>query len=604
MKNIYLSAITGLCLSASLMAPSFAQEVDEIIVSATGIPTPAAQIGASVDVITAEDLENQQVIYLQDALKLKGVNIPQTGGVGSLSNVFLRGLPGKYTDLRVDGISLFDPRSNQVLWGDVIPQGVGQIEILRGSQGVLYGSNTIAGVISQTTAIGGETSSKVHAEVGAFDTSNLSLTSRGESEIAAYGFALGALKTDGVSAAAEELGNRERDGYENDRFNGRAEVYLNEALSIEVAARYAQGEVASDARFSRADEVGKFEKFDRMAGRVAAVYDGDTAKHSVDLVQYNSEAEEFINFASDAFKEADRDVLSYRGIFRLREDHKLVIGAEDTKESFSDGGTSKIDVTSFYALAQSTLFDGLTATVALRQDDHSLFGTQETYRITSAAAASERVSFRVAYGTGFRAPSLAELFLQVYGNPNLKPETSTSSEIGVDWHHDENRVSVTVFNLRVDDIIGYDPNSYVNRQIDGTSKVSGLEASINWKLLENLSASVNANYTDSKKPLANNSGSREREVRVPRRQISASADYAFNERLQFGITAQRIEDVVDVGSIKLDDYTLVNFRGVFHIDKNLKANARIENAFDEDYETVSGYGTQGRVFYMGLTANF
>ena len=147
--------IIGGLLAALTLTPAAAQEVDEIIVSATGIPTPAAQIGASVDVITAADLEAQQITYLQDALKLKGINVPQSGGSGGLSNVFMRGLPGKYTDLLVDGISMFDPGNNQVFWNDVIADGIGRVEILRGSQGVLYGSNTIAGVISQFTDVGG-----------------------------------------------------------------------------------------------------------------------------------------------------------------------------------------------------------------------------------------------------------------------------------------------------------------------------------------------------------------------------------------------------------------------------------------------------------------
>jgi vitamin B12 transporter len=604
MKIMTISAIAGLCFGASLMAPAVAQEVDEIVVSATGIPTPAAQIGASVDVITAEELENLQITYLQDALKLKGINIPQYGGIGSLSNVFLRGLPGKYTDLRVDGISLFDPRSNQVLWGDVIPQGVGQIEILRGSQGVLYGSNTIAGVISQSTAIGGEASSEFHTEVGSFGTSDLSLSHRGETVNAAYGFALGRLKTDGISAAAEELGNSEKDNYENDRFNGRADFYLSEALSIEVAARFAQGEVESDARFSRTDEVGSSEKFERVAGRVAGVYEGDKARHSLDIVRYQSETDELVNFASDSLKEADRDVVSYRGIFHLTDTQKLVLGAEDTTESFTESSKNEIDVASFYALVQGEFADGLSATLAIRQDDHSLFGTQETYRFTSAAAVNDEVSLRLAYGTGFRAPSLTELFLDVYGNQNLKPETSKSGEIGIDWRDDKNRVSLTVFKLSVDDIIGSDPNSDVYQQIDGTSKVSGLEASINWSLSDNLSASGNANYTDSKKPLGNNSGGNQREVRVPRLQMSAGTDYTFSQRLKLGITAQRIEGVVDFQDVKLDDYTLVNLRGLYQISDRLKANARIENAFDEEYETVQGYGTPGRAFYLGLTASF
>ena len=122
----------GLLAALTLTSPVWAEEVDEIVVSATGIPTPISQIGASVDVISAEDLEKQQITYLQDALKLKGINVPQNGGPGTLSNLFLRGLPGKYSALIVDGISMFDSGSNQVLWNDVIADGVAQVEILRG----------------------------------------------------------------------------------------------------------------------------------------------------------------------------------------------------------------------------------------------------------------------------------------------------------------------------------------------------------------------------------------------------------------------------------------------------------------------------------------
>ncbi len=581
-----------------------AEEIDEIVVSATGIPTPAAQIGASVDIITAEDLERQQITYLQDALKLKGINIPQSGGPGTLSNAFLRGLPGKYTDLVVDGISLFDPRSNQVLWGDVIQRGAEQIEILRGSQGVLYGSNTIAGVISQTTAIGGETGSEVHAETGSFDTSDISLTGRGESKSAAYGFALGALKTDGISSAAEELGNSEQDGYENNRFNGRAEFYFNETFTIEVAARLAQGEVESDALFSRTDEVGKLEKFERAAGRVAAVLESNNARHSIELVRYESEVEEFTNFASAALKEADRDVLSYRGVFHLGDSQKLVIGTEDVKESFTESRMSENEVTSAYVLSQSQLSDVVTATIAIRQDDHSIFGAENTFRITAAAAINQRLRLRGAFGTGFRAPSLTELFLDVYGNENLKPETSSSSEVGVDWRDDENRFSLTVFSLNVDDIIGYDPDTFVNQQVQGTSEVLGLEADIGWRISQNLFSSIYANYTDSDKPLATNSGGSHREVRVPRVQVGVSFDWDYSEKLNLGLGARHVKGVVDVGNVDLDDYTLLDLRAAYQISENLKANARLENAADEDYETISGYGTPGRAFYVGVTSSF
>ena len=171
MKNKIHKKIGALGLSALVMtgANAAAQDTlpDEIVVSATGVPTPVAQIGTSVDVVTAEDLRDGQYVYLQDVLRGQGINVAQSGGTGTLSNMFLRGLPGRHTNLIVDGISLFDPRSNQVLWNDVLVDGTRQIEIIRGSHGVLYGSNAVAGVVSQFTEIGGETQTSAYAETGA-----------------------------------------------------------------------------------------------------------------------------------------------------------------------------------------------------------------------------------------------------------------------------------------------------------------------------------------------------------------------------------------------------------------------------------------------------
>lgn len=603
-KTITRGLSAALLLSTAAVWPAQAEEVDEIIVSATGIPTPAAQIGASVDVITAADLERQQIVYLQDALKLKGINVPQNGGPGTLSNVFLRGLPGKYSDLQVDGISLFDPRSNQVLWGDVVTDGVGQIEVLRGSQGVLYGSNTIAGVISQTTDIGGAPASVLRVESGSFGTADLTFTGKGESRSAAYGVAVGRLETDGISAASERLGNSEKDGYENTRFNGRADFYLTDALTLELAARHAEGEVENDATFSRTDETGKYEAFERQAARFGLRFAGEASSYQIDSVTYESEAEEFVNSVRDSEKSSERDLIRYRGIFSLGSQHRLVAGAESLSEAFVESARNEIDVTSLYALVETAVSANLTTTVALRQDDHSTFGTQETHRLTAAYRMAQETTVRAAYGTGFRAPSLSELYLNVYGNENLQPETSESWELGFDRRTPKARVSVTGYSINVDDIIGYDPNTYVNRQVTGTSKVRGGEINFDWQPASNLTLSSHAIYTDSRKPSGNNSGEMQREVRVPRVQLAADADYSVDDRLQIGLGVRHVKDVIDVSQVLLDDYTLWSLRGAYRVTQAVQAYARIENAADEDYETVSGYGTPGRAAYVGVTTRF
>ena len=589
-----------------------AEEVDEIIVSATGIPTPAAQIGASVDVITAEDLERQQITYLQDALKLKGINIPQNGGPGTLSNVFLRGLPGRYTDLVVDGISMFDPTGfgpGQVLWSDVIADGVSQIEILRGAQGVLYGSNTIAGVISQFTDIGGETSQRTRVEVGEYGTSRFSLTGKGGESETQYGYGISRFETDGFSAITTPSSPGvalEDDAYQNTTMNFKIRQQISESLSVEAVLRHADGYLETDGFSS--DEANKYEYFDRTVGRLVMQLDRGKWSHQFGLTNYDSDITRYTASNLSGTVDGERLTADYKSVFMANERTTLIIGADSDQ---ADDGSNEIDVIGAYALIQSAISDALIVTLATRQDDHDLFGTHSTYRATAAFALSDAITLRAAHGTGFRAPSLSELYaLSIFcpngvcGNPNLQPETSVSSELGFDANLSAGlSFGITAYMAEIEDIIGYDSN-FVNQQVSGTTEVSGLEAALSIAVSDAFMVNFDAAYTDSDKPNADGSGETQREVRVPRVQAGVSFDFEASERLNLGLGARHVKGVVDVGNVELDDYTLLDLRAAYQINENLKANARLENADDEDYETISGYGTPGRAFYVGVTSSF
>ena len=139
---------------------------------------------------------------------------------------------------------------------------------------------------------------------------------------------------------------------------------------------------------------------------------------------------------------------------------------ENTDSGFSSFAKAEVDVSGIYTLVQWEPVSPLNLTIALRQDDHELFGSQDTYRATVSYAQDNSPALRTAHGSGYRAPSLSELYLAFYGNADLKPETSISSEVGFDWSISNRAfVSATAFSIEVDDIIGYDPATYKNIQI-------------------------------------------------------------------------------------------------------------------------------------------
>ncbi|MGB0343464.1 MAG: TonB-dependent receptor plug domain-containing protein [Parvibaculales bacterium] len=595
---------------------AIADEVaDEIIVSATGMPTPAERLGASVDVISGDMLRRRQTVFLQDMLSTKGINIPQNGGIGTLSNVFLRGLPGKYTNLMVDGISLFDPGANQVMWNDVMVDGVGRIEILRGAHGVLYGSNSIAGVISQFTETGGEAAHQMRLEGGSFATRQLAMTGKGgEDTPYNYGYAFGHYVTDGISAADERDGNVEEDGYENTSFNGRLDINISPVLSLELAMRAATGEVDIDGGFPLQDDADKSEAFDRFAMRLGAVYDTGKLIHQLNVNHYESDIDDEDNFVITGSRRAVRQLAHYRGAYShdsVAASWQFIFGAESQTSEFenTDGGFGRfdehrIDKSALYALAQMELWSALTVTGALRQDDHELFGTHSTYRLAGALAVPGQMTLRFAHGTSYRAPALSELYMNLYGNPRLLPETGISTEAGIEMSlGKKSSMRLTLFDMEVEDLIGYDAVTYQNRQVRGTSRSHGAEFDLKVAVSERLTLTAHLNRTDSKKPSANGSGTIEREVRVPRFQSSVTFDWQ-NDRWQIGSTFRQVRDVIDVGNVSLENYSLVDFRAAYALGGDRQLTARVENALDEHYQTVLGYGTPGRAFYIGLQQRF
>ena len=606
-------------LTLFTITPLWAEDVDEIVVSATGIPTPISQIGASVDVITAEDLERQQITYLQDALKLKGINVPQNGGPGTSSNVFLRGLPGKYSSLIIDGIDMFDAGFDQVIWNDVITDGVGQIEILRGSQGVLYGSNTITGVISQFTAIGGETENSARIELGEFGTQKFALSSKGRLGASDYGLAIANNSTDGFSAAKRPDGNTNQfddDAYENTLLNGRIVASLGEGLSIEAAVRAATGEVDIDAN-SCVDAVGKATEFDRQAFRIALQGDMGIWQHKLGVTSFGNKTDNIDNFVVDNESEAKRQSLDYQGVYNAGEGLTFVFGLDARQTEYEKTGgdypfqQQEFDTNATYGLVQYSANSKVSATAAIRQDDHDVFGKHETYRATASYYLNDVVRLRVAHGTGYRAPSFTELFGfsgTSIPNPNLKPETSESSEVGADVEISSGfELGLTVFDLTVTDRIAYANGGYT--QVSGDSESNGVELNLGGDVSNSISWGFDATYTDSKTP--DSVGGEKRQIRVPRSQFALALDYTANNKLKVGASVRHVKGALDTDfsdwpyvDVDLDDYTLLNLNASYQVNDRVKAYGRVENATDEDYETVLGYGTPGRAFYVGVSSSF
>jgi len=592
----------GLMAALTLTTPLWAEEVDEIVVSATGIPTPLAQIGASVDIITAEDIERQQITYLQDALKtVAGISTYSSGGPGTLSNVFMRGTGGKYAAAYVDGIKINNPLNQSIAWSQLPAHGLETVEVLRGAQSVLYGSEAIGGAINIYTAVGGDREFKALADAGSFGTTRFVGSAKGEVDDFAYGASIEKVTLDGFSIASTADANGiplEDDGHEKTSARFRVKADISQKLSADIAYRIISSETDTDAP-GPVDSSTNYADFDASGFNVKVNYQQNAIGHSF---SYGLTEDE--NESGSGVEAGERSSLGYRGILDFGDGMSLLVGADRDVETYKSAANEyEASNVAGYVVMQLYV-DGLSTTVAARRDDHEEFGVFDTYRI-SGVLDLDGFSVRGTYGTGFRAPSLFELYDIVYmtGNTELMPEESAGGDVGLVFSAaDDASLEIAYFFSTITDLIGFGPD-FRNAQTTGDSDTSGIEMRGEKVLFDDYMLTGNYTY------LTAEDADGDRLIRRPRHTLNLNLTTDITERISIAGSLQMVRDVVDTDfstntEVKLDDYNLVSLTGSYIVNERIKATARVENLLDEDYETVSGYGTAGRAFYVGVSSSF
>ena len=587
------------------LVASHAQKQADLIVSATGIATPINQTGVAVSLITAADLQRRQTPYLIDTLKQYGIHVPQSGGVGALSNVFLRGLPGRYTNLISDGISMFDSTANQVQWQDVITDGIGRVEILRGSHGVLYGSSSVAGVVVQETAIGGERAAQARFEIGSFATRRLNFSGKGQAGKTAYGYSVGQIDSNSISAADAKNGNSESDAYTNNNARWRSDTKLNDAWALELAAYVTSGQLDYDEGFPVRDS-NHHNRFSRYGVRVGARYVADASRHRFNAQRYSDERTDITNFSPGTIK-SNTSVVKYDGDARVHEAVRLIWGGEFKTDKFEHSASNPdghdVSTQAVYLLAHITPHRQWALTTAWRRDVHDLFGGQNTWRAAAAFTPTPIITWRALYGTGYRAPHLSELF-GFGANPDLQPEYATTQELGLDIRASAAvDIALTIFDIKIDDLIGYHPISFRNRQISGVTHSKGVESQIEG-VWQDWLARLAITYSDSRQPHSDGRLGSHRSARVPRWQYNLSLDHEPFASFSYGVSLNYVHDTVDFGNVPLENYWLAGVRASYALARDAEIYGRIDNLLDEDYQTIVGYGTAGRAAYVGLKIKF
>jgi len=638
-----IRALAPLCVPALLVAsPALGQAAiapggedgavgqAPIVVTANRAPVRLDRVGNSVTVLDRQAIEKSQQIGVPELLaQTPGISFARNGGRGTVTSIFIRGAESGHSVVLYDGVRLNDPSTTDggASLADVTTANVERIEVLRGAQSTLYGSQAIGGVvniISRAPTEPLEADMRLEAgELGSYlARGGVGGRQGGLVWRAGGGFGV----TDGVSAYAP---GSERDGYENVSLNGRLSYAPADDVELDLRGFYTMGEAEFDSFDRDASFRGKSETRTGYAGLKFALF--DTLANRVALTRTDSDR---VNTDLAATGEAPpitfmahgkTDRFEYQGTLDLDGRILAVFGMDYARNAMRTASPSAFDpdpvpvrgsdhTVGAYGQVQVSVAQGLTLTGGVRQEEHSTFGGS-TMASTSAAWSLNQGAtiLRASWAQGFKAPSLYQLYSE-YGNAGLEPETAQSWDAGIEQRlFDALSLSAVYFNRASRDLIdfaycsggtgnplcadgrfGYYEN--VSRfEAEGVELGAGIDlgawsASANYTLLDAINASPGDPNAGKWLP------------RRPRHTINASAGYSWPGGLETGATLRVVgPSFNDAGNVlRLDGYTLVDLRVAYPLDERVEIYGRVENAFDEKYETIRDAGTLPRLVYAGI----
>ena len=616
MKLKKLSLITATLL---LTNSAFAEvDLGEITVTtATQTPQKLNEVTSNVDVITAEEIQERGYTTVVQALgSVSGISFTSNGGIGKSTSLFVRGMDSKHLLVMIDGIRYNDPTSlSGAPLADLMVDDIARIEIVKGAQSGIWGADASAGVINIITKSAQKgTHASAHVEGGSFATWKYGTTLSTANDTYYLKLSYNVVDTDGFTTVApygEDIGQYEDDEYKNETLNVKGGVHFNAANKL-------------DLIYTRIDGKGDADPYDSTT--YAFNPDGQYHLESTyqfmkanfnhidsfnELNIYAQRSDFSRTYKDDPFSpdfDGTVDTYGINSNIKYREKDFVRFGIDYQESSYKNNLDKSYDTTGVFATNTNT-FEGFMGgttilTESLRYDNYSAFKSKTTGKIGLKHIHShiEGLVTSFNYGTAYNVPTMYNLYDPFSGNKNLAPETIDSYDVTLDYKG----FKATYFNNQIDEMIAYTSNYDSNgnwiggsyKNVAGTSKMDGMELSYQIALFETLL--INTNYTHLFKAEDNEGKALARRAKET---FNLAIDYYGIDKLHIGAEAQYIGeryDRADDQGAQTGKYTVFNMTADYQITENIQVYGKIENLGDKYYQTVYGYATSPRAFYIGV----
>jgi vitamin B12 transporter len=622
-KSILLSSAVFFVFAV----PAFADDtIETVVVSATRVPTPLTEIASSVTVISADQIAAKQERSLPDVLSdVPGLNVVQSGGPGGQTSVFMRGTNSNHTKILIDGIDVADPSNPNGSYdiGKLLTGDIASVEVLRGPQSGLYGSDAIGGVINIVTKAGeGPARWSLSAEGGSLQSFNQNAAVSGSSGGFHYALDVQHDHSGAIPVTPLDLlqpGEMRNDDFDdNVTVSGKFGYDVTDNFDLGLVTRYisSREHITGDdsdpitfASFPSPNQTHENNvEYQTRATAHLVLWDG---KFDQMLgIGYSSNVGADFGPSGSFPNSGNRIKIDWQGNITLGEGELLVLGAEHARDAMHLPISAGISTDAGYAELQSSVGVSFFNTVALRYDSNSQFGDKLTWRVAPAyVIADTGTKLKASIGTGFKAPSLEDLYESFpafffFANPNLKPETSLGYDIGIEQALADGRVDtgVTYFHNAIKNLIG--DNSTFTMDVNiGRATTQGVESFVSWKVSDTLNLRADYTYTEAYDAVLKQELSRR-----PKTKVSLNAAWQAMDALSLNATLLYVGPMIDssrdfsVPRLVTGGYTTVNLEGDYALTDKFDLFARVDNLLDRRYENPTGFLAPGLGYYLGVKA--
>ena len=632
--TIVLSCL--LCIYASAeedksAGPDRATSLDRIVVTPSRFEESILSSSTSVSVVDKSDFSRKEINTVSSAIKDEtGLNIVQSGAFQGPTSLFMRGGNANHTLILIDGMKAYDPSTYNGAYNltNLTLDNVDRVEVLRGAQSALYGSDAMSGVVSIISKKAQAPYMEASFEGGSFSTYTERFECGAETKGFHYSIAASRIDTKGISQAEAKNNNQEHDPYDRTSVAVRTDYDINDNLTVGGTLRHTDANYEYDSGFPfRDDDNSKARYMDTfittyVAHKPLDVWDYEVKMGWAQIMRmFIDDDPPANNFLREKYF-GKYFTLNYQNNFHIGDIDTIVIGYEHNEEisdSYSDSSFGVTDQDKafdreddVYVENRFNYKDRLTSTQSMRVSHHSRAGTFTTYRIDASYALPTATKIRGAIATGFKAPTLYQLFAPANpmylfngGNPNLEPEKSFSYEYGLDQplFNGKALINITYFHTIYKNLINalYHRDTGVTDMYSniGKARARGVEFSAKCDLTERIVVRTGVTLQKTK----NFQDDRDL-LRRPDKKIFVETTFRMTDKLSFNMNVSYNGPMADSSGYKVKEYTVVGMVANYDLTRNISIYGKIDNALNKHYEEVVGYSTLPFAAYGGVKAKF